>query len=80
MYTKYQIYITCQAPNLRVWNEKLFFLFFNQDIRFGYSKEPSQWDFIQNYIQTLFKTIKDVLFQVKLDVYKVSDIPVRHQI
>ena len=33
---------TCEAPNLRVRKGKLFFLFFNQDICFGYQKEPSQ--------------------------------------
>ena len=39
-------------PNILAWNFaeelwetlKLFFVFFNQNIWFGYSKEPSQWD------------------------------------
>ena len=31
-------------PQIRVSNWKLLFLFLNQNICCGYSKEPSQWD------------------------------------
>ena len=35
---------TVQAPQIRVRNEKIIFLFLNQNICCGYSKEPSHRD------------------------------------
>ena len=39
--------------NVRTW--KLFFLFLNQNICCGYSKEPSQWDGSFEHPKHMFK-------------------------
>ena len=44
---------TC--PQIRVCNWKLFFLFLNQNICCGYSKEPSQWDGSFEHPKKIFK-------------------------
>ena len=36
--------LTAAGPHIRAHNGKLFFLFLNQNIYCGYSKEPSHWD------------------------------------
>ena len=38
------MFIVTEYAALRVHNENLIFLFLNQNICCGYSKEPSQWD------------------------------------
>ena len=38
------MFIVTEYAALRVCNRKLIFLFLNQNICRGYSKEPSQWD------------------------------------
>ena len=47
---------TAQAPDkLRVRNRKLFFLFLNQTICCGYSKEPSRYDGSFEHPKHMFK-------------------------
>ena len=43
------------GPQIRVRNWKLFFLFFNQNICCGYSKEPSLWDGSFEHPKHMFK-------------------------
>ena len=40
--------LTCAGPQIRVHNRKLFFLFLNQNICCGYSKEPSMRRFFEH--------------------------------
>ena len=42
---------------IRVCDQKLIFLFLNQNICFGYSKEPSQWDGSFEHPKQMFKLI-----------------------
>ena len=44
-------------PQIRECNWKLFFLFLNQNICCGYSKEPSQWDGSFEHPKYMFKLI-----------------------
>ena len=43
------------GPQIRVGNGKLFFLFLNQNICYGYSKEPSHWDGSFEHPKHMFK-------------------------
>ena len=45
------------GPELRVRNRKLFFLFLNQNICCGYSKEPSQWDGSFEHPKHMFRVL-----------------------
>ena len=45
------------GPQIRVRNEKLFFLYPIQNIHCGYSKEPSQWDGSFEHPKHMFKSM-----------------------
>ena len=49
--------IFVSGPQIRVRNKKVFFLFLNQNICCGYSKEPSQWDGFFEHPKHMFKVM-----------------------
>ena len=48
-------YTRISGLKLIVWNRKIVFLFLNQNICCGYSKEPSQWDGSFEHPKHVFK-------------------------
>ena len=51
------IFMWYNAPGLQIWvlNPNFIFLFLNQNIDCGYSKEPSQWDGSFEHPKSIFK-------------------------
>ena len=55
LFTVQPVVAANSGPQIRVRNLKLFFLFLNQNICCGYSKEPSQWDGSFEHPKHMFK-------------------------
>ena len=55
---------TVSGLKLRVPNEKIIFLFLNQNICCGYSKEPSQWDGSFEHPKHMFKLMGKKKFAI----------------
>ena len=49
---------------VRVRNENLIFLFLNQNICCGYSKEPSQWDYSFEHTKHILKVMGKKVFTI----------------
>ena len=65
-------FVVKQLYPIRVHNENLIFLFLNQNICCGYSKEPSQWDGSFEHPKTYVKTDGSeniYIFMLKIFVY-----------
>ena len=56
-------------PLIRVRNQKLIFLFFNQNIGCGYSKEPSQWDGSFENPKQMFKLMDKKIFTILCPIF-----------
>ena len=56
-YLRYSLFPNITDPLIRVINWKSFFLFLNQNICCGYSKEPSQWDGSSEHPKHMLKLI-----------------------
>ena len=62
IYTYFQLIST--GLQLRVSNKNLIFLFLNQNICYGYSKEPSQWDSSFKYPKHMLKLMGKKIFTI----------------
>ena len=54
------------GPQIRVRNWKLFFIFLNQNICCGYSKEPSGWDSSYEHPIHMFKLIEKKIYVIAI--------------
>ena len=58
------IFLSHPGPQIRVRNWKLCFLFLNQNICYGYSKEPSQWDGSFEHPKHMFKLMDKQIIKI----------------
>ena len=67
------------GPKIRVRNEKFLFLFLNQNICWGYSKEPSHWDGSFEHPKHMFKLMDKKKFQFYAENFCLS-CPMRNSV
>ena len=56
--------VQASGLSLRLCNEKLIFLFLDQNICYGYSKELSKWDGSFEYLKHMLKMMGKKIFTI----------------